>query len=92
MITDCGFYDRVEDMHPPTPEEAAAYAAKGAEIKADAAALMATVRHLLTGMEIDTLEAALDDDGGTVDMAVFDSLRVQFYSQMCNHKDGRTHA
>ena len=87
MITDCGFTDTEDDIHPPTPEEDAAYRAAGEEIKEDAAALMATVRHLLTGMEIDTLEAALDEDGGTVDMALFDSLRLQFYAQICNFKD-----
>lgn len=76
-----------DDIHPPTPEEDAAYRADGEDIKEDAAALMATVRHLLTGMEIDTLEAALAADGGTVDMALFESLRLQFYAQMCNHKD-----
>ena len=92
MISEYGFTDNEENIHPPTPEEDAAYRAAGEEIKADADALMATVRHLLTGMEIDTLEAALDVDGGSVDMAVFDSLRLQFYAQICNHKDGRTTA
>ena len=81
-----------EDIHPPTPEEDAAYRAEGEEIKEDAAALMATVRHLLTGMEIDTLQAALDEDGGEVNMALFESLRLQFYAQICNHKDGKAQA
>lgn len=83
------FIDTADDIHPPTPEEDAAYRAAGEEIQSDAAALMATVRHLLTGMEIDTLEAALAADGGSVDMAVFGSLRIQFYAQITNHKDGR---
>jgi hypothetical protein len=84
--------DTEDTIHPPTPEEDAAYNAQGDEIAEDAVALMATVRHLLTGMEIDTLEAAIDKDGGTVDMAVFESLRLQFYAQMCNHKDRRANA
>ena len=87
-----GFTDTEDTIHPPTPEGGAAYYAEQAEIKADAEALMATVRHLLTGMEIDTLEAAIDKDGGSVDMAVFESLRLQFYAQMCNFKDRRESA
>jgi len=86
------FTDTEDSIHPPTPEEDAAYADWGTSIKADAVALMATVHHLLTGMEIATLEAAIDQDGGKVDMAMFEALRNQFYAQMTNHQDRRAHA
>jgi hypothetical protein len=85
------FIDTEEDIHPPTPEEDAAYYAEAAEIKADAEALLATVRHLLTGMEIDTLESALEEDG-SLDMGIIESLRIQFYAQITNHQDGRATA
>ena len=89
------------------------------EEQADAAALLATVRHLMTGAEIDvceriasgepviTFEAVLDDNGEWVgdvervrfagtptpdEKPTFDSLRLQFYAQICNHKDGRATA
>jgi hypothetical protein len=84
--------DTDEDIHPSTPEEDDAYKGEMGELKEDAAALMATVRHLLTGIEIDTLEAAIAQDGGTVDMAIFESMRIQFYAQMVNHRDGRANA
>lgn len=94
MITDYGFTDTEDDIHLPTPEEDDAYHAEHQEYKADAAALLATVRHLLTGHEIDTLESVLDDDrySDGVDVSDIDRLRLQFYAQICNHKDGRATA
>lgn len=83
-----GFTDTEDTIHPTTPEEDAAYAAEGAEIKADAEALLATVRHLLTGPEIDMLEDAAGADA-SIDMGMLDSLRIQFYAQICNFKNGR---
>jgi hypothetical protein len=60
------------------------------EEQEDAAALLATVRHLLTGPEIDMLEDAVGEDAA-IDLGMLDSLRIQFYAQICNFKDGRTH-
>jgi hypothetical protein len=85
------FTDTEDTIHPPTPEEEAAYAAEGAEIKADAEALLATVRHLLTGPEITLLEDALGEDA-SIDLGMLDSLRIQFYAQICNFKNGRASA
>jgi hypothetical protein len=85
------FTDTEDTIHPPTAEEDAAYAAEGAEIKADARALLATVRHLLTGAEIDMLEDAAGEDA-SIDMGMLDSLRIQFYAQICNFKNGRASA
>lgn len=82
------FTDTEDTIHQPTPEEDAAYAAEGAEIKADAEALLATVRHLLTGSEIDMLEDAVGEDA-PIHMGMLDSLRIQFYAQICNFKNGR---
>lgn len=91
------------------------------EEQADASALLATVRHLMTGAEIDvceriasgecsddaTFETREDFFSGEVtyhDPSMFagyptaeekpllDSLRLQFYAQICNHKDGRATA
>ena len=94
MISEYGFTDTEADIHPPTPEEDAAYHAMHEEYKADAEALLATVRHLLTGREIDTLEAVMDDDrySDGVDVSSIDLLRLQFYAQICNHKDRRATA
>lgn len=85
------FTDTEDTIHPLTPEEDAAYAAWGAEIKADAEALLATVRHLLTGPEITLLEDALGEDA-SIALGMLDSLRIQFYAQITNYKDGRENA
>lgn len=92
MITGYRFTDTEDDIRPTTPAEDAAYRAEGEEIKEDAEALLATVRHLLTGAEIDTLDAAAAKDGSAVNMVVLDSIRLQFYAQMCNYKDRRATA
>lgn len=86
-----GFTDTEDTIHMPTPEQDAAYAAEGAEIKEDAVALLATVRHLLTGPEIDMLEGAVTENA-SIDMGMLNSLRIQFYAKICNHKDGRTNS
>ena len=83
------FTDTADDIHPPTPEETAAYRAEHEEIKADCQALLATVRQLLTGLEIDQLEAALGDGDKSIDLFILGSLRIQYYAQICNFKDRR---
>lgn len=83
------FTDTADDIHPPTPEEDAAYRAENEEIKADCKALLATVRQLLTGLEIDQLEAALSDGDKSIDIFILATLRIQFYAQICNFKDRR---
>jgi len=80
--------DTEDTIRMTTPEEDLAYNAIGDELQADARALLATVRHLMTGREIDTCEAAADiDNSEGVDAFVIEMLRIQFYSQICNFKD-----
>ena len=83
------FIDTEDTIHPPTPEEDAAYHAEHAELVADATALLATVRHLLTGREIDMLESLVnaDRDSNGIDVTMIEQMRNQFYAQICNHKD-----
>jgi hypothetical protein len=71
-----------------TPEEDRRYKTIGEELQADARALLATVRHLMTGREIDTCEAAADiDNSEGFDVFVIEMLRIQFYAQTCNFKN-----
>jgi hypothetical protein len=88
-VIDTMHMDTAETIHPVTAGERAVYESWGADLRADAEALLATVRHLLTGREIDMCEALVDLDGlGATDVAPMASLRVQFYAQICNHKEG----
>ena len=76
---------------------------KHTEDQQDAAALLATVRYLLTGREIDTCEALLESDAdhdssdeeaysGTPSHFVsnrqrLESLKIQFYAQITDWKN-----
>jgi len=80
--------DTEETINMPTPEEDQKYKEFGDDLQADALALLATVRHLMTGREIDACEAAADiDNTDGVNAYVMASLRTQFYAQICNYKD-----
>jgi hypothetical protein len=80
--------DTEDTIRMTTPEEDRRYKAWGKELQADARALLATVRHLMTGREIDTCEAAEDiENSKVVDVFIIESLRNTFYAQICNFKD-----
>jgi hypothetical protein len=80
--------DTEETICTSTAEEDNKYKAYGDDLQADALALLATVRHLMTGREIDACEAAADiNNSDGVNAYVMASLRTQFYAQICNHKD-----
>jgi len=80
--------DTEETINMPTSEEDQKYKEFGDDLQADALALLATVRHLMTGREIDACEAAADiNNSDGVNAYVMASLRTQFYAQICNHKD-----
>jgi hypothetical protein len=80
--------DTEETINMPTPEEDQKYKEFGDDLQADALALLATVRHLMTGREIDACEAAADiNNSDGVNAYVMASLRTQFYAQICNYKD-----
>jgi hypothetical protein len=80
--------DTDETINMPTSEEDQKYKEFGDDLQADALALLATVRHLMTGREIDACEAAADiNNSDGVNAYVMASLRTQFYAQICNYKD-----
>jgi hypothetical protein len=80
--------DTEEMINMPTPEEDQKYKEFGDDLQADALALLATVRHLMTGREIDACESAADiNNSDGVNAYVMASLRTQFYAQICNYKD-----
>jgi len=80
--------DTEETIKMPTSEEDQKYKEFSDNLQADALALLATVRHLMTGREIDACEAAADiDNTDGVNAYVMASLRTQFYAQICNYKD-----
>ena len=80
--------DTDETINMPTSEEDQKYKEFGDDLQADALALLATVRHLMTGREIDACEAAADiENTDGVNAYVMASLRTQFYAQICNYKD-----
>jgi hypothetical protein len=80
--------DTEETINMPTSEEDQKYKKIGDDLQSDAIALLATVRHLMTGREIDACEAAADiDNTDGVNAYVMASLRTQFYAQICNYKD-----
>jgi hypothetical protein len=80
--------DTEEMINMPTSEEDQKYKKIGDDLQSDAIALLATVRHLMTGREIDACEAAADiDNTDGVNAYVMASLRTQFYAQICNYKD-----
>jgi len=80
--------DTEETINMPTSEEYQKYKKIGDDLQSDAIALLATVRHLMTGREIDACEAAADiDNTDGVNAYVMASLRTQFYAQICNYKD-----
>jgi hypothetical protein len=82
------FTDTEETINMPTSEEDQKYKKIGDDLQSDAIALLATVRHLMTGREIDACEAAADiDNTDGVNAYVMASLRTQFYAQICNYKD-----
>lgn len=80
--------DTEETINMLTSEEDQKYKKIGDDLQTDAIALLATVRHLMTGREIDACEAAADiDNTDGVNAYVMASLRTQFYAQICNYKD-----
>jgi hypothetical protein len=80
--------DTEETINMPTSEEDQKYKKIGDDLQSDAIALLATVRHLMTGREIDACEAAADiDNTDGVNAYVMASLRTQFYAKICNYKD-----
>jgi hypothetical protein len=80
--------DTEETIKIPTSEDDQKYKKIGDDLQSDAIALLATVRHLMTGREIDSCEAAADNDNTDgVNAYVMASLRTQFYAQICNYKD-----
>ena len=80
--------DTEETINMPTSEEDQRYKELGDDLQSDALALLATVRHLMTGREIDACEAAADiENSDGVNAYVMASLRTQFYAQICNYKD-----
>jgi len=80
--------DTEETINMPTSKEDQKYKKIGDDLQSDAIALLATVRHLMTGREIDACEAAADiDNTDGVNAYVMASLRTQFYAQICNYKD-----
>jgi hypothetical protein len=80
--------DTEKTINMPTSEEDQKYKKIGDDLQSDAIALLATVRHLMTGREIDACEAAADiDNTDGVNAYVMASLRTQFYAQICNYKD-----
>ncbi len=80
--------DTEETINMPTSEEDHKYKKIGDDLQSDAIALLATVRHLMTGREIDACEAAADiDNTDGVNAYVMASLRTQFYAKICNYKD-----
>jgi hypothetical protein len=88
METTMTLTDTEETICTPTAEDDKKYKAFGEDLQSDALALLATVRHLMTGHEIDVCEAAADiENSEGVPVYVIESLRNQFYAQICNHKD-----
>lgn len=83
------FFDTEETIRPTTPEEDAAYAAIGEEIKEDAAAILATCGFMLTGYETTVCEYASGVDNGMlgVPMGLFESLRTQFSREIAEFKN-----
>lgn len=80
--------DTEETINMPISEEDQRYKELGDDLQSDALALLATVRHLMTGREIDACEAAADiENSDGVNAYVMASLRTQFYAQICNYKD-----
>jgi hypothetical protein len=94
MITEDGFSCTAEDIHPPTPEDDAEYCTLGAHYAATARALLMTVRHLMTGREIDHCEIATGDfdDPDGFDMGTIDRLANQFPREIAAWVDGRVRA
>lgn len=91
MITDTGFACTEEDMLLPKAEENARYQAMGEDLKATGRALLATVRHLLTGYEMRVCEAASDiPDCDGVDVGCMMNLQIQFSREIARWKDGVT--
>jgi hypothetical protein len=83
-----GFIDTEETIRQ-SEEADASYNAWGDELQADALALLATVRHLLSGREIAACEAAADihnSDG--VDASLLANLKTQFAREIARWKDG----
>jgi hypothetical protein len=72
--------DTEETIRPTTPEEDAAYAAAGDQYASLARALLMTVRHTMTGREIDECEKATGDhdDPDGFDCSVIDRLVNQY--------------
>jgi hypothetical protein len=81
--------DTADTIRPPTPEEDAAYKAKGKEIEADAIAILATSEKFLTGYETQVCERAAGFHNGMtgVDMGVFNSLRTEFSREIAKYKN-----
>lgn len=85
MITDTGFACTDEELD----NDDADYTAFGDDLQEDARALLATVRHLLSGPEIAAVEAAADmtnSDGVDIDVMV--RLQNQFSREIGEWKDG----
>lgn len=89
MITDTGFACSEDEIRMNTPEDDARYAAIGEDLKTTGRALLATVRHLLTGYEMRVCEAAADiPDCDGVDVGCLMNLQIQFSREIARWKDG----
>lgn len=85
MITEHGFLDTAETLEINEADDAAC-TQFGEELQQDARALLATVRHLMSGYEMRTCEAAADID--EIDVDVITRLRNQFAREIAAWKDG----
>lgn len=90
MITELnGLVDTAETIREMTEHEDAAYHAWGDDLQQDARALLATVRHLMSGREIAVCEAAADiEQSDGVDASLLASLKIQFSREIARWKDG----
>jgi hypothetical protein len=85
-----GFLDTEETIRL-SDEADDAYKAWGDELQEDAQALLATVRHLLTGREITACEAAADiENSEGIDAYLLANLKIQFSREIARWKDGVT--
>jgi hypothetical protein len=90
MITEHGFIDTAETLEINEADDSA-YTQLGDDLQQDAKALLATVRHLMSGYEMQVCEAAAEiDDADEIDVDVITRLRNQFVREIAAWKDGVT--
>lgn len=90
MITEHGFIDTAETLTL-AEHDYKDYEQYGDDLQQDAKALLGTVRHLMSGYEMQVCEATSDiNEADEIDVAVITRLRNQFAREIAAWKDGVT--